>query len=1113
MIAWLLSLLPGWTTGRLARRAELEVRGWTKNNPTMRNLRYGWFRRLLIGAGNRPVQFTLLIAATAMGAAYLAAWKRQAIWFLPSPGVDQKFDAAAYSGVPWSVQATLVALVYPIVLAFIALMLQRRAHSTVSLRVYVLDSAIAPAGASSIGLLLALGLEYFAAPYSSAEFLHTYMAQLLVFNGYWFVCNVALTGFFLSQTIRFIQEDEAHYAYTRIAVDVALRSELIAAAKQHMLVNAPYSDWGVPNDFEDRAPRARVRMLALSGGGRGVGRHLRGSMQLDDVHLRLLKRVACRWIARANAADDGTGDAPLLVFPQMVGEVATGRVELCWIEHGPPLTRLERLLVRSAFRYRSSRRGTLSLSTKKMLAELGAQVQATAEDRRFGAAEDGLRTVLQLHKTLLLASAADSEGVFENAATMYTSEYRWGSTSFDMEWLKPYREIGRIAVNALDEDARLFRTLAAITASIAADLPAKPEKLVIDAQHVSTNLMYQLASWWTRRADASLAPGEKAFSGKLPAPLDKVYEEALVALIGGWGHLHIDVKESTPEHDATAWDALAARAKVYAAHIDNSALMFLKAVSRGDEVASAWLLDSFLKWWGNRQHELPAEGIDSEIVCNVTLSLADKSWQETQAFFWNGGEPIALDLAKRALNLAIRRYWESVRLYLAVLLVHNAGYTPDPDCRELRLAAALAKGRTQHPGGNVAFWPMDTLDAVSSRLLAEEFGINTVGRRLDEFADKLRWEKETPVVSGWIYGWVGGPDDLASMKRSQAVLLVALAFPRAPTIGRNKRLIERWWRDMDKLETVARYCREMRKQVLSGDFRQSQQAITALQRHLGAPGEIRSARRAVSGMFKALGRVAHHERIITLRALDVDEGRVRSLADRTAANVSGPDHPPSAPIVGHQFNAVLDAPVRTMSFQAYKRDFVSGGRNSDFGLAEHLAVHIRGQAEASAFDEALAKTSLQPANAIELRNGHDVTVGAMQDFVIHLASLAADLRAAGEDPVILVGETTVGSLLRPYRWGPDHEWQTPLPSGVVVRGPMHENGEKAHSYVNDTPVYSFQTPRGDCYVVPSRLIRFLEYGGHDPASSISIRWTQANDEQLNFTLTYRARFVGESLHH
>jgi hypothetical protein len=136
-----------------------------------------------------------------------------------APVLKQDFDVAAYAGVPWSVQATLVALVYPIVLSFIALMLQRKAHSTVALRVYVLDSAVVPAGASSIGLLVALGVQYFAAPYSTHPLLTKYMAPLLAMNGAWLLINVMLTGFFLSRSIHFIQDEEQRHAFTRVAVE------------------------------------------------------------------------------------------------------------------------------------------------------------------------------------------------------------------------------------------------------------------------------------------------------------------------------------------------------------------------------------------------------------------------------------------------------------------------------------------------------------------------------------------------------------------------------------------------------------------------------------------------------------------------------------------------------------------------------------------------------------------------------------------------------------------------------------------------------------------------------------------------------------------------------
>lgn len=1108
MTAWLLSWFPGWLTGSAGPRARREVSGWTKNNATLRTLRYGRFRRLLLWSADHPVVFAILIGTVAASAAYIIAGHHwSSVPNLPRTKLDAKFDPAAYTGVPWSVQATLVALVYPIVLSFIALMLQRRAHSTVALRVYVLDSAVVPAGASSIGLLLAIGMQYFATPYSTPRFLAEHMASLLVMNGLWFAANVFLTGFFLSRTVRFIQEEEQRHAYTRVAVDVVLRAELTSAVKQHIFVNAPYADWGFRTELTDSGSQPQVRMFGWNGGETVAQRDLKGSFVLHDVHLHILKWAVRSWCRRARLHQQGSSrQASVIFFPPMVGGVATGQIVLCSVENGPSLTAFERMLVRAAFFYRPSRQGTLSLSTKKMLEEIGVEVEAAAEQHRFGAAEGGLQNVIRLHKTLLLASAADSKGAAENVATIGTSPYAWGEVSFDIEWLKPYREIGRIAVGHLDKDSRLFRTLAVVPASIAATLPAKPEKLIIDAMQVGMNLNYQLGGWWTRKADASLAPGTASFSGTLPAPLSKVYEQALIAFVGSWGHLRIRVSGSETADEAEAWVMLTARAQVYAKHIENSGEMFLKAVSRGDEVASSWLLDSFMKWWGNRQHELKYGSPDEFQVRHVTLSLADKAWPEAQSFLWDGGTPVTVEIASKALSLAIHRYWESMRLYVALLLIHKAGPNPTSDCRELRFAAALIKGTAQHRGGNADCWPLDGVDAVTTAILGTVFGVETVASRINEFAEKLCGDNESPVVSGWIYSWSSTPTDLDSMKRALATLLVAVAVPRGRRIGENKKLIESWWKDLDKLESVARYCQDLRREVLSNDFNSATPAVVALQTHLKTTGRIRSARLALASTMKALRKVALHERVMTLRALDVKDHEVQHLAEAIAAHAFDPQRWPSWPGTTVRFVPGLVADQQSVTFEDYKSSYVLGvPKQRDAELAEHMAEYVRQHALACSFSKRVADASVIPANDPSLRNNYQATVAELQVFISTVGALCTALRSAGADPVVLVGQSVPASYLQLYKWGPG-SWQCPLPLGVTLRNGDPSKGESTAAFVNETPVYEFDTPNGDCYVVPSAMVKTLELGGSDTSSALSIRWTQLNDERLSFLVSWNARF-------
>lgn len=1109
MFARLLAALPAWITGRIGPRARTEVRSWTKNNATLRTLQYGKFRRLLIWSTDHPLVFAMLAGAAATCIAYLAAVQKwTAPWGLAAPVLKADFDVAAYTGVPWSVQATLVALVYPIVLSFIALMLQRKAHSTVALRVYVLDSAVVPAGASSIGLLVVLGAQYFATPYSTSSFLAKYMAPMLVMNGAWMLINVLLTGFFLSRTIRFIQEEEQRHAFTRVAVDVALRTELTSAVKQHIFVNAAQSDWGFPDFSAKDGPEPQVSMLSLRDGRSEVKRDLKGSLVLYDVHLHLLKLVATTWSRRAaKSAPVARRKTPILIFPPRVGGVESGEVVLCEVSDGPPLNRTERLLVRTAFIYRPSRYGTLSLSTRKMLEEIGGEVEAAAEQQRFGAAEERLRDVLRLHKTLLLASAADSEGVAGNASTIGTSPYSWGDSSFDIEWLKPYRDVGRIAVNRLDEDARLFRTLAIVPASIAAELPPRPEKLLIDAQLVGTNLAYQLAGWWTHKADASLVPGATTFSGTLPTPLSKVYEQAVVAFIGSWGGFRVDLPKDFKGGDAQAWHSYAGRALVYAKHIENSSNLLLKAVSRGDETGSIWLLENLLKWWGNRQHELEGNDVESDFrVRHVTLTLADKDWVAAQDFLWDGSEPITIKFARMALSLAIRRYWESMRLYVVLLLIHNAGASPAADSRELRIAAALILGTAQRDGGSVEAWPLDSIDSVLRGILENVFGVETTADRIDGFAENLRWDSEAPAVSGWIYSWSGTPTDLASMKRAQAILLVSLATTRRNDASRTKRLIERWWRDIDKLKAVEQYCDDMRRDVLSGTLAEVRVAVSGLQGLLKKTHRARTGQLAVALALKRLRAVARHERRITLRALTVDVAKVRVLGQCIAVHAFDTTQLP--PHVGAlSFVPGLAAHPMSVTFTDDKKRYLEGvGEGPDTGFADYMGESTRQHLLAWSFVNMLADTACTPVNSPSLRILYDASHADMQDYLMAVHAQCSAFLGRGEVPVVLVGRSAAKVLLRERNWGLENG-KCPLPAGILVSAGATATGVPTVSLINGVPVFEFDTPNGDCYVLPAAMLKTLAVAGSDANSALSIAWSAEGDDKLKFTLSWRAEFL------
>lgn len=1112
MIDWLLTCIPGRLTGRLGTRAHQQVRGWTKNNTTLRALKYGQFRSFLLRSTDHPFVFALLMGAVALIVAYL--FSIQPWGFLPklkNPALKDSFDLEAYAGVPWTVQATLVALVYPIVLSFIALMLQRRTHSSVAMRVYVLDSAVVPAGASSIGLLLVMSIQYFSIPYSSDSFLTENIAPLILFNGTWLAGNLFLTGFFLTRTIRFIQEEEQLHAYTRIAINVALRTELMSTIKQHIYVDIPYADWDFPPESDDSNKQPRVSMFSFNEGTSAVKRELNGSLVLNDVHSHFLKWVVKSWSKRAQKHKDSTQKTPRICFPQRVGEVATGEVVLCRIENGPPLKFCERMLVKSAFWYRKPRLQTLSLTTRRMLDEIGGEVVIAIERHQFGAAELNLKHLILLHEALLLACIIDCEKVAGNTATIHTSPYSLGDNHFGIEWLKPYREIASVAARYLEEDSRILRQLANIPVLIAAKLPPTPENLIIDLMLIGKHLTFQLGEWWTRKVDACLLPGVTSFNGTLPAPSSKVYEQVLTDFIGRWGQIYIRVPKNQEVKDEATWAALTARAKIYKKHINYSAEMFLNAVSRCDEVASSWFYESFIKWWGNRQYELRYDrfDIDKFQMRHATLTLADKTWPEALNFLYDGENPVTIDLADKAMNLAIHRYWESMRLYIALHLIHNAESPPSTDSRELRLAAALIKGIEQKPGGKIECLPLDDMNTVITAILELKFGLESVINHIDHFPEWLNWNNQSPEVPNWIYRW-SGSQDFHSMKQSIAILLVALFVPCGRNISKNKSLIESWWKDLDKLESVGRYCSDLYREVQSPNFDSVIPVIILLQKYLGITSQIQSAKAGVANVLDELRIAAQYERIITLRVMDVDELKVKYLAKKISTLAFDPKNWTLLPNTSISLEPELLADLYSVQLKCDKKLFVTNDagipQDQYIDLAKTLAENIQKMTLEWSFNKRITEAKMQPVNTTSLRNNYHATVSERQNFISSVGAHCANIRTGGVNPVVFVGQAAAPrTYLAPWKWGTG-SWQCPPPAGITLRSGDQSKGEPAVTFINEAPVFELNTPNGDCYVVSSSLVNVLNVAGVDTSSVLNIQWTPLNDERLKLEFNWKAGF-------
>jgi hypothetical protein len=179
-----------------------EEREWIGSNDLRRRLRYSWFSRELLSGGEHPIRYAFsLLALTMLSVVFVNVIPKG--WFMNYAALWDKSEQLAYFTTLWSIQATIVALVYPIVISFVSLLLQRQPSSKAFLQIYLVDSGGLVSGISSMFLVLMMSVQYFM--FSSYT-----LKQVVTWVGIdtlWFTYNTALTIRFLFRTVEFLRPD------------------------------------------------------------------------------------------------------------------------------------------------------------------------------------------------------------------------------------------------------------------------------------------------------------------------------------------------------------------------------------------------------------------------------------------------------------------------------------------------------------------------------------------------------------------------------------------------------------------------------------------------------------------------------------------------------------------------------------------------------------------------------------------------------------------------------------------------------------------------------------------------------------------------------------------
>ena len=370
------------------------------------------FQRELLFAGEHPVRFSASLLALVVSV-WVLAQVLPPDWFVASWGKWQASEQLTHFSTLWTVQATLAALVYPIVIAFVTVFLQRRPVAEAFIHLYVLDSGALAAGLSSLALVLVMAVQYVLLPtYGTAS-----LPMWVTLDAGWFLLNAVLTTYFLFRTVEFLRPEVQLHVVRRYAVSVALPRDVMRLNSFQVLTQAQTNGWiPAPSYVDDKAPDGPKVLLSRFGfrDDETQGMYcLQEPARLANVRLWPLRLVVASWMRAARKWPKPQGnqplrrkDWPLLTVPMTPGAVYLEATPLARVASGPSLASWRRKLLRFAYVFRPVRQERLGIQVKSILDELEADARAAAGRPDVEAFERAYETLVGLHELLLGASLA-----------------------------------------------------------------------------------------------------------------------------------------------------------------------------------------------------------------------------------------------------------------------------------------------------------------------------------------------------------------------------------------------------------------------------------------------------------------------------------------------------------------------------------------------------------------------------------------------------------------------------------------------------------------------------------------------------------------------------------
>lgn len=1024
-------------------RLDAEEKEWRSLNRLRKELQPALSQRVVLQMAGRPLHWGLSLFGLVSLLMLAAALIDSKYWVVIDVNEFNVTDSAAYFSALWSVQAAIAALVYPIVIAFVTLLVGRSGSTKAALHIYLHDSAALLAGLSALLLVAGMGVQYLWVPYVDTT---TLMAWIGL-DGLWFAFNIGLTTYFLFRTFEFMQPARRFEITRHYSINVAWPREARFHLARHIFVTAvegnllPGPGYGAAKEGE---PSVLAGFIGLDSGVAAVERNQNARKVLLDIRFRPLAWATGRWLRRANALRSrapkketwkrGGRDA-LISFPLVPFESYEGKTPLCRIDGATTLTFLERLAVRFSFTFGTGTEDGVELTVDDILADAQAVAIAALRAGEVEAFEDALKQMLELYKSLLDASQVKDVAGGPMSLAQLADRNHWFDSSIHKVWSRRFVDLFEAATSklALSDDYVRFLAHMPNRMFVAAKETAVPD-IAKHAILLSPILLRRVENWWVQAVEQQ---GQTDHSACSPAilrpPFHGVHDKVLREIVGSWEALKNDHILPRDEERAD-WSALQQSAQYFEAHLSHTLISLFECILRGDQNAAEWLADVLVKWYGELQFRF--EGVHNYFLRKqrlITIELMSQDWAEVERRVQVEGfgvpespKPLAV-LAACVMNL-----WADTCCVAIYIL---AVWSKKCKCEQslpAKVAADLISGRPLRQGGHAigGATPFDGPEDLMISILRQYFADGHYRRgyrnRLDKYVEQIAELTKSDMISGRIYSW-SGADDLDSVRDGQLMTLL-LAFPKNWTPGPEITELLREWSQTanEKVRELARMLGAWQARLNDASFIEAMEGYECLRSNVasGARAEFMEARATLAHAIEQLIAIVTDVRAKALEDAPPSERRLLEIGQWASGEgfVKETSSFP-LPLFGEISHVEEFLPARSLAIKGMRKGELTDPPMDDTAAnePEWFAHTLRDHVAASVLVATLGE--LKPEVA---------STDTPEAYWARIQRFASDARQAGLHPILLLENPTVPSWVWEWAHPPFDGSKGDIPDGLIV---------------------------------------------------------------------------------